>query len=459
MRKWLVCGLVFLCALALVVTEVSAVEISAKGRIRVKYGLSNFSTFTNFGNSQTELNIPEKDADSAWTVRERMRNWWTFKLNDHLKAVWAMEIGYLEWGQSTPTEGTSVGGSRVGRGSGGGYGADGVNIETKQLYMQFDIPMLDGWQAKMGLIGHGHTLADGALWSNDSPAVEVKGPVGPMDIGIRWVRRNATNFNTATARQSREANMWFFDLGFKVPDGSIPFAKGVRLDTGLYYFDDNTTRGAGYTTEVYVTGLNIAAQIGPAKISNKFAYGWQLSGAASKREADPALAATVSVPAAEPLRKHGILNRFDLSLPIGPGNFKFTNYFVSGDPDRSPGDRGDRPTQDLSSFPNAMEATDQICFGAGVEILCGDLIDEWILFASVNNDDLGLILNIIGYDVKPTKNTKIGLRIAPTWSAAGNPNSKGGDKYMGTEIALPIKVKIWDGLSIDVRPAYFITGS
>ncbi len=469
MRKWLIGGLVCLCVLTLAAAEVFAIAVDARGRIRVKYGVSNFPVGNNFGVVQTDLAGPTDESDSVWTVRQRMRNQFIFTLNEHLKGVWHQEIGYLEWGQNTPTEGAGF--SRVGRGSGGGFGADGVNVETKELYMQFDVPFTD-LRTKMGIFGVDHRIGNSAFFGTDMGAVRVEGPLfGPIDTRLTWVRHNATNFPTQTSHQSREANQWYFDIGLNVPDGTIPFANGVRAETGFYWFDDNTSRGSGYTTNTYITGLNLFGQIGPVKLANYFAYGWAISGAASQRPAAAPLAGFPGVPAGEPLRRRGAFNQFEATAPIGPGTFTLAFFFSSGDGDRSPGDRADRPTQDLNAFPGLQfmrgdtpgvnfDGTDNICFGgnASLELICGDIIDEWILVASPNNDDLGIILPIFGYSIKPTKNTQIGLKIAPLWSAVGNPNSKDDSSYMGVEILVPVTIRIWDGLAIDIRGGYFARG-
>ncbi|RMF87303.1 MAG: hypothetical protein D6736_13095 [Nitrospinota bacterium] len=463
MRKGLlgswILGVLLLLSLA---TETAAVEILARGRIRIKWGVTNFSEFSNFGNTQTELDIPAQDDDTLFLVRQRFRNWWTFKANEHLRAVWGMEIGYLDLGVAENTEGADLPGNRVGRGSGGGTGADGVNVETKNLYLQFDVPYTH-LEALMGLIPFGaDPLTDGAFTGDDIPGVWVRGPLGPVDIHFVWSPLQRHPFSQRgfpENRQSRAKNAYFFSFGYTIPDGIIPWVKGLRVGSGFNYIDDNTTRGEGFTTEAYMTGLNVAGQIGRFRFKNHFAYAWEQSGAASKRAAsdDFGLRSSGLAPDPEPARRHGIFNKFELRFPLGPGHFKFVNLFVSGDSDRSRGDLKERPTQDLSALPREFAFTTDNFF-PGTEIVFGNLVDELILVETIPNDDLGLIFNMFGYTLKPTPTTSVGLVVAPTWSAAGNPNSKDGSKYMGTEISLPLEIKLWDQLSVRLTPAYFITG-
>lgn len=457
MRKCIVFGWIVVFSLLSLVTESSAVEILARGRMRIKFGSTNFSEFSNFGNTQTELDIPKKDADSFYLVRQRFRNWWTFKANEHLRAVWGMEIGYLDFGVNENTEGADLPGNRVGRGSGGGTGADGVNVETKNLYLQFDLPYTK-LEALMGLIPFAvDPLTDGAFTGDDIPGLWVRGPLGPVDIDFVWSPLQRDKFTSQETRQSRERNAWFFSFGYNIPDGIVPWVQGLRVGSGFNFIDDNTTRGQGFTTEAYMTGFNFAGRIGRVNFQNHFAYAWEHSGAASKRAASGPLAGSGLAPDPEPAKRAGFFNKFELSLPIGPGNFKFVQLFTSGDSDRSPGDIPDRPTQDLTALPRAFNFTTDNFF-PGTEIVFGNLVDELILLETIVNDDLGLIFNMFQYTIKPTPKTSAGIVVAPTWSAVGNPNSKERSQYMGTELSFPLELTLWDQLSVRLTPAFFFTG-
>jgi hypothetical protein len=59
----------------------------------------------------------------------------------------------VTWGAGGGASGDEYGtgtNSRNAQGQGGGLGADGVNIETKNLYLQFELPWLPGLSLLLG---------------------------------------------------------------------------------------------------------------------------------------------------------------------------------------------------------------------------------------------------------------------------------------------------------------------
>lgn len=105
------------------VATASAVEIKASGDWRVHANwvdnMQNFDAPFDNGKNNTRR-TPEDD----FNVYQRARIWFNFIANENLKAVLGLEIGDITWGNT----------------GGGQIGADGVNIETKHAYLDFNIP-------------------------------------------------------------------------------------------------------------------------------------------------------------------------------------------------------------------------------------------------------------------------------------------------------------------------------
>ncbi|WP_066854231.1 outer membrane homotrimeric porin [Halodesulfovibrio spirochaetisodalis] len=73
---------------------------------------------------------------------QRLRTKIDIIANESLKGVYYLEVGTIRWGDPIT----------LGRGSGGALGADGVNVETKRLYLDFQVPDTE-LQLRMGIQG------------------------------------------------------------------------------------------------------------------------------------------------------------------------------------------------------------------------------------------------------------------------------------------------------------------
>ena len=98
--------------------------------------------------------------DSAALYFQRWRLFTTVESAD-LKArvVWGVEVGDVDWGgrrRLPPGTSTAAGTNNRGAGQsqGAGLGADGVNIETKNLYLQFELPWVPGLSLLLGAAQH-----------------------------------------------------------------------------------------------------------------------------------------------------------------------------------------------------------------------------------------------------------------------------------------------------------------
>lgn len=112
--------LLLICLGLLIATSLSA-EFTQTARMRTRMSLYN------------EIGV---DMPSNSYVDSRMR--WTLanEFDEDVKLVWQMEVGDIKWGTSPSTD----------------IGTDGVNIETKHAYIDFQCPMMDG-SMRVGLQG------------------------------------------------------------------------------------------------------------------------------------------------------------------------------------------------------------------------------------------------------------------------------------------------------------------
>jgi hypothetical protein len=123
--------------------------------------------------------------------------------NENLKAVWGIEIGTNFWGQSVSSGGTN----NVGRSSGFGPDGDGVNIETKWAYLDFNVPG-STVNAKVGLqplIMPSAFNGTSSILDVDAPAVVLSTPINDMvAVAGGWVRA----VDTRTGSTAIAGNAW-----------------------------------------------------------------------------------------------------------------------------------------------------------------------------------------------------------------------------------------------------------
>lgn len=153
-------------------------------------------------------------ADDVTMVDQRLRFKLTYGVNDNISIVHYTEVD-TPWGSQSKG---SIGG-------GGKAGADGVNIETKNAYVDLKI---NDYKAKVGI--QGFTLGfDYAIIGNDLAGLTVSKKLSDTaDLTVGYFKA-AENTNTATD----DDDIYAAKLNLKV-------AEGTKLGAGLLVVDANS---------------------------------------------------------------------------------------------------------------------------------------------------------------------------------------------------------------------------
>jgi len=160
MKRLFIC-LVALIAVFALVMPASAAEMKVNGIWNAKaWARDNYD-----GDDDTD--------DSTQYVTQRMRMYFNFIASENLKLVYKNEID-MEWGDSSYA---------VTRNSGGGLGGDSVNLETKNVYLEFMVPDTPV-KATLGL--QGVTLHKGWFISDDVSAARFDMNFDPISITTYW---------------------------------------------------------------------------------------------------------------------------------------------------------------------------------------------------------------------------------------------------------------------------------
>jgi hypothetical protein len=175
MKRLLFC-VVALIAVAALVAPTYAAEMNINGINRIKF----ISAENMDGDDDTD--------DNANFVKQRLRMYFTSVASENLKVVYKNEIDF-EWGDNSFNSGDTT------RGGGGRLGGDQVNLETKNIYMEFMVPDTP-LKATLGL--QGVTLHKGWFISDDISAARFDLNFDPVSVMAYWGIANDQDFTDAS---------------------------------------------------------------------------------------------------------------------------------------------------------------------------------------------------------------------------------------------------------------------
>ena len=156
MKRLLFCSVAFIAVLALVMPA-SATEVKMSGIYNAKaYARDNFDGY-------------DDNDDSNQFVTQRFRMYFNMIASENLKLVYKNEIDF-QWGDSA---------FKNNRNDGGGLGGDTVNMETKNIYLEFMVPDTPV-KATIGL--QGVTLHKGWFISDDVSAARFDMNFDPISV-------------------------------------------------------------------------------------------------------------------------------------------------------------------------------------------------------------------------------------------------------------------------------------
>ena len=190
--------------------------------------------------------------------------------NGNMTATLRLEIGDVEWGNGGGASGvTNAGangnipavGARVGNGSGGAMGADGVNVETKWGYVDFASPFGIPLRWRAGL--QPWFLSKGILIDDDAAGLRAYGTYKMLSYDFGWYRASSGQPNN-TAGVSPITN----------PQGlnAIQNTTGITTDNNLDYYQAKADVAWAKwlnTGAYYIYGRN-AASANPAVATQQF---------------------------------------------------------------------------------------------------------------------------------------------------------------------------------------------
>lgn len=211
--------------------------------------------------------FPTADSDTKSFFDTRLRLYWDFRPNELLRVHYRMEIGDIRFGGGVE-DGSDTGGNLVptfGSGSGGGVGADGVNVETKNLFAEFSIPAVRGLRFRGGIFGYGDRYGFNIL-ADDFAGFQILYQRG--DVAAHFVY---LKFFEGDTRKNADDSDWFG------VDGELRLNRTTRLASTFYFWADKKQEALNlnHPYQMWLGGeltTQVTSPLGPVMINGYAIY-------------------------------------------------------------------------------------------------------------------------------------------------------------------------------------------
>ncbi|MDA8413956.1 MAG: alginate export family protein [Desulfobacteraceae bacterium] len=400
-------------ALAAISVPAMALENEFHGMYRLRGIMSNFQN----------AGAPAFPADSAdpktMTVFEqRARLQYTAKVSDDLKLITHFEMD-SSWGDN--------GGATGGRGLGGGMGADSVNLETKNVYLDFNIPSTPV-HAKVGIQAWSDAYK-GIFINDDLAGAFFDANLGGLKTTAGFARLQDGPSNANPVGQ-KTGDLYVLDAKYSL-------TKDLTLG-GSYYLYRNDMNYK--TSDVHMVGLNAAAKVGPVAMDAFAAIQAGEVGTSVANKKDLlAFAAQVAAKAT-----------------VGPGALRASFLYASGDNNNGAGSKNhafQNPAGYVGSSSN-FYSSNLLLLMRSVYAMDSDKA----IVMTTNNANQGLMLGTLGFDANITDKLGASVNAGFGLNAERNTTTTSNSKYMGTELNASINYKLFANLTATLDGAYVILG-
>jgi len=385
-------------------------------------------------------------AESWGEVRYRL--WLDATTNDgKVKGVWACEVGGLEYGKP----------GSIGRSVGGSYSGDGINLETRWLYTDFQLPGIsDKARIRMGLQPFN---VNSYLWKETIMGVTADIASGPLNFKLGWLRpyRDASKDPDDDVE---DLDAFYGRINFKpLPNISV----GIF---GLYMQGDGDNNDPAtyatitsqhyeikkfankYDLNLYTLGTDGKANFGGIFVNWDLMYqggsidganfkesynGWDYNDGVSNENFDVS----------------AWFAHFDLGFKVDKMKFTYIFWYASGDDDGN--------DSDFDAFMAIdIDRTDNIC------IFKAKYVDDDYYTEKDYLLDKGFIMNKLAFDYKVNQKLQVGTSGMYMMTAEDivyvddNGKQRKEDK-VGIEIDAYLKYKIYSDLEFAFNVGYLFS--
>ncbi len=387
------------------------------------------ANMTNFQNAGiAPLLAPDSTRDTT-VFEQRARIQYIAKASDDLKLVTHFEID-SSWGD---TGANKAGGTR---GTGAGVGGDTVNIETKSVYLDFNLPSTPV-NMKVGL--QPFTDAYKGVFLNDDMGGAVAsakfGAVTTTAAFLRLMDAGAYA-GTGTTSPLGKQNVDVYAL-----DAKFALDKDTTIG-GSYYLVNNDETFSGQKT--HSLGVNVTTKLGIVNLDSFLMY--QTGDETYGTGRDLSAFAFMMAPKAT----------------FGNITVRFSNLYASGD------DGKDTTKSDAFQSINGYVGQANNFYSSQMLLLMRNVYNmdsDNALVGSINNGNRGMWGKFLGADIKVNDKFNVSVNLGNASVAvrdqtgtAANPKNSTTSKDIGTEFNVNLNYMLYPNLTATVQGAVAMLG-
>jgi len=403
-----------------------AVEFQVHGDMNNRFMLyTNQAPLYSTSETAKSRNIDKNEISEAW-MDIKYRIWFEAASDDgKVKGVYAIELGNIRAG-----DGSVLGGST----KGGAFSGDGINIETRWAYTDFQIPgVASKARITLGLMPFD---VNPYFWSETAMGIRYTGAiVEPVDLTLAWIRGREF-FNTSpnddlfadlesyTARLDVKSVKNVPFGVFAVYQARNPQSSQFQDYVGATDYEVKTLKTVDFS--LWTLGTDGKANFGTAFVN------WDLMYQTGSLTDNSAVKRDISA----------YFVHADVGVNIGNTRVTYTGWYASGD---------DSSTDD--KIKNYL-ATD-VDMTASRVLMEGGYNDDNYFTEAPYVLDKGLFLNKLAVDHKATKKLTVGaallyLQTAEDLTLAGGKTSKN----LGTELDAYLSYQLWPSTKLEIGGGY-----
>jgi len=417
-------------------------------------GIYNLGFFmSNVENGGTNVINPTTMRNANKTMNyfeQRARVKYTAKASDDLKLVTHFELDSKFGGSGATATAKNTGDS-------GQLDADNVMIETKNVYLDFNLGK--NVNVKTGI----QTVSDkfkGILYSvADMAGVNVTTKMGALDLNTAYFRVGQPLLTFGTGNTNGVAGWNNFDV--VVLDAQYNVNKNAKVGAAYYLVSDNTTgaQAAAGTTTNYAVTVHTMGVYGSAKVGAA-----TLSGFAAAQSGYEVLQSALGTR----LSKSGYAANVAGRIPVGPGTIKAAYLFTSGDDRRDNIDtswyslqhNGWTGTNNGASSSGSLSQYNE----SGMLLLNRNLTTNATSTSSAFISNMGDIRGTgnsiisVGYDATITPKMFASANAGMAFASKNQSGGVNGSNLKATEVNAEVGYKLYPNLTASVQAAYAFLG-
>ena len=414
----------------------AAISVPAMAMENEFHGSYTFNTmFSNFQDGASGNFTPagfreNRQMNNYFEQRARLQ--YTAKVSDDLKLVTQFELDTRFGGI---TDGKYNGSSDAGV-----LDADGISLETKHVYLDFNLG--NNFNTKLGIQPYKDTLK-GIFLDADIPAIMTNTKLGNYTLGVGYSRFSESQQTGTAVGRLGDLSKDLFIL-----DNTYAYNKDTKVAFSYYLLADYQT--ADQAKLVNTFGLSGETKVGPVALS-----GFAAMQAGHQKGQIGVAKSSVNF--------HGWAANVGAKMNVGPGTARTAFLFVSGN--NNSGDAQDRGWQ----VPTSSSATIGVTSyneGNMMILIRSTANSPTTTDRYIRRNTSNIAVATLGYDANLTDKVYANGNVGFGWvpSSAGAPIDKatGGrnaSDFLGTELNLEAGYKVNPNLTLRAQGAYMILGS